>query len=225
MTFLVLVLGGLLVVGGIGYLAYASNKKRQAALALIATNHRWSYADPGDQGWVNAFNGAPFGLGHSRGVDAEISGAAPCGKPFALFDYHYVETESDGQNSQEHTYNFHVLAIQTGLAYPALFVSHENSLVRMWDAISGDDIDLEDEQFNRKYRVRSSDRKFANDILTPRTMEALKGWPYGGTFSWQNGYLLWSTSGRWDPPQVETLVSNLDWFVTAIPSFLYDPNT
>src|SRR4051812_23340114 len=62
---LVLVLVGLLVVGGIAYLQYLAAKRRREEFAALAARNGWAYAAEDDR-WVDAFEGAPFGRGHTR---------------------------------------------------------------------------------------------------------------------------------------------------------------
>jgi hypothetical protein len=90
----------------------------------------------------------------------------------------------------------------------------------MGHALGLDDIDLESEDFNRKFRVHANDRKFASDVLTPRTMQALlarpeTSWRISGT-----DILGWS-DGRMTPLLVTTSVSTLELVLDGIPSFVW----
>ena len=56
---------------------------------------------------------------------------------------------------------------------PPLRVDPEDFLDRFVGRITGNDIDLESEEFNRAFTVSCPDRKFASDVLHPQMMEFL----------------------------------------------------
>ena len=60
---------------------------------------------------------------------------------------------------------------------PPLSVDPENFLDRFVGRLSGNDIDMESEEFNRAFTVSCPDRKFASDVLHPQLMEFLLAAP------------------------------------------------
>lgn len=83
------------------------------------------------------------------------------------------------------------------------------------------DIDLENEAFNRRYRVRTFHPKYAHDLLVPRTIEALLSIE---PFSWR-------IEGRdivaWGPPSTdpEVVLARLDVLAAIaanIPQFVWE---
>jgi hypothetical protein len=82
------------------------------------------------------------------------------------------------------------------------------------------DVELESEDFNRRFRVHASDPKFASDVLTPRTMQALLAqdcvsWRIRGT-----DILGWY-GGKMEPAGVQAAVATLQTVVDGIPSFVW----
>lgn len=89
-------------------------------------------------------------------------------------DYHYQVTRSNGKNTSTTHYHLSYVAIHLpdGPA-PRVAVRRENFLDTISAAIGFDDIDFESAEFSRKFHVSSDDKRFAYDLLHPRTMEML----------------------------------------------------
>ena len=83
-----------------------------------------------------------------------------------------------------------------------------------------DDIELESEDFNRRFRVHSDDRKFACDVLSPRTMEALLARPDARWRIEGVDILTWR-DGRITPDAVASMTFDLQTVVAGIPSFVW----
>lgn len=62
---------------------------------------------------------------------------------------------------------------------PKLEISPRDALVDVADALFGTEVELELEAFNRRYRVRADDRRFAVAFCDQRMMRALMGMPPG----------------------------------------------
>jgi hypothetical protein len=63
----------------------------------------------------------------------------------------------------------------------------ENVLYRIGRALGMHEIDFEVEEFNRKYFATATDRKFAFDLLSPKTIDLLlrfptRHWQFDGSF-------------------------------------------
>ena len=56
---------------------------------------------------------------------------------------------------------------------PDLLIRPEGLFDKIKGAFGFDDIDFESEEFSRRFHVKSSDRRFAYDVLHPRMMEFL----------------------------------------------------
>jgi len=93
------------------------------------------------------------------------------------------------------------------------------------DKISGavglrTDLDLESEEFNRRFRVATQHPKLASDILTPRTMQYLisvdaEAWRTCGSD------LVGFAQGRLDPAEVVRTCGVLRQIQGGIPSFVW----
>lgn len=208
-------------------LAWKAEMRRRAELTAFARSKGWLYTPKDVLGLANRWRVHPFGRGRGRRVSNLIRGAEG-GRDFVSFDYQFTETDrdSDGKSSNR-TYRFHVTAINLPCYFPSLEVGPENFLTRIGKALGGNDIDLESENFNRRFRVRCPDVKFAHDVLHPRTMEFLLG-TRPMAMRIEGGDLLCWDDGRMKPTDVLRHLYVTNGVVSAIPSFVwkdhgYDP--
>ena len=122
---------------------------------------------------VDRFTGPPFGLGFGRRAYNVLYGSHD-GRDLVSFDYEYKTP--DLQREADHDPGAPVLgagALHGHLTCPSLSVDPENFLERFVGRLTGNDIDLESEEFNRAFTVSCPDRKFASDVLHPQMMEFL----------------------------------------------------
>jgi hypothetical protein len=216
---LVVVIVGIVLVVTLGILAYYRNKKRVDALAAFCLGKGWQFS-PENSMLTQRWSGDPFNEGHSRRARDVVSGTVD-GRSFVAFDYSYVTQESDGRGgttSTTHHYAICALALPSDL--PRLCLTPENALTRLGRAIGVDDIELESEEFNRRYRVTCPDPKFASDVLTPRTMEMLLARPSLHFRVAGTDLLCWE-NGKTDTTNLLARTSTLSAFVAGIPSFVW----
>jgi hypothetical protein len=99
-------------------------------------------------------------------------------RSFLGFDYHY-ETQSTDTKGHTQTHDHHFSAIVIGSAIPLkpLLIRPERFLDKVAEFFGLDDIDFESAEFSRKFYVKAADRKWAYDVIHPRTMEFMLGVP------------------------------------------------
>lgn len=86
---------------------------------------------------------------------------------FRAFQYQY--TTGSGKNRQTHYYTVASCELPTWM--PDLSVSPEGFFDMVGKFFGGQDIQFESHDFNEKFRITSSNVKFAHDILHPQMME------------------------------------------------------
>lgn len=198
------VLVALLALGAVAlaFWAHQQEKKKTEAMAATAAANGWRYLGDDDR-WVDAWDCPPFQTGKGRSIHHLVEGTYR-GAPFLAFEYTYYteSTTTDGQGHQQtrrthHT--FDVAVLRLGAHVPDLRLRPEGILARLVDAVTGGDIDLESDAFNRAYRLHCGDRKFAFDTFHARTMEYLVSRP-GTAFELVGGdALLARESQGYDP--------------------------
>ena len=219
----------MLCVGLGAYWWWQQEQKRRAAFMSFAAAKGWSFsvADPHDLD--SRWTGAPFGRGDSRKASNIFSGVAPNGYPLVAFDYKYTEhsTDSKGQRTST-TYRFAVCALRLPCQLPELHVGKENMLTRFGAMVGFADIEFESEDFNRAFRVRCDDPKFASDVLHPRAMEMLLQHGRGAEWRFEGPDMLSWRSGRLDIADLLQRTDLMCRVIKSIPMFVwkdrgYDP--
>jgi len=206
----------------VGYLAYRSWKqeqKRREQLLVWASANGYSFTVE-DDSWCQRWNAAPFGQGDHRRARNVVTGIT-AERPFAAFDYSYETHSTDSKgNRTTTTHRYVVCSLQLPTYLPVLQVTPESFFGRIGNMLGLDDIELESEDFNRRFRVHANDRKFASDVLSPRTMQALLNrpdlsWRIQGVdiVSWQDGRLM--------PSEFIAMSTAMQTVVSGIPSFVW----
>lgn len=153
--------------------AYKKNQARLAAIQSLCLSNGWQFTARDPFNLPKRWPGTPFDVGYDRRAQNVVTGEVK-GHPMIAFDYSYKTDSTDSQGrSSTTTHTYGIYAIGMPCALPELHLGPEGVFSRIGKAIGVEDIELESEEFNRKYRVRCPDRKLATDVLTPRTMELL----------------------------------------------------
>ena len=215
----VLLIVGIPLAGYLAYRSWQQEQKRREMLLQWATSSGFQYTVE-DDGWCERWTGTPFGEGDHRRACNVISGAIK-DRSFAAFDYSYQTHSSDSHgNRTTTTHHYMVTSLQLPAYLPRLQVTAENVLTRLGNAFGVDDIELESEDFNRRFRVACNDRKFASDVLSPRTMELLLArdapcWRIDGT-----DVVAWD-DGRLSPARILANLDTMSAVVAGVPSFVW----
>lgn len=210
---------------GVGLVAvlvggFVLERKRRERMMQFALMRGWQYVGE-DPTLADRWAGEPFGKGDRRRARNVLSGQE-AGRPFTAFDYSYEthSTSSKGQRTTT-THRFGVCVVPLPAALGRVEVLPEDALTRVAGAVGlMPDLDLESEDFNRRFRVRARDPKLASDVLTPRTMHYLLA-ADPEAFRIEGAELLSWHRGRLDPAEVVRTCAVLDRVVSGIPSFVW----
>lgn len=210
---------------GIGAVAvlvggFLLERKRRERMMQFALARGWTYVGE-DPSLVDRWPGDPFGQGDHRRARNVLSGRES-GREFTAFDYSYQThaTDSKGRRTTT-THRYGVCAVPLPAPLGPVEVRPEDLFSRATGAIGlRSDIDLESEDFNRRFQVSAGDPKLASDLLPPRTMQYLlsvqpEAFRTCGTHlvSWHNG--------RLDPAEVVRTCGVLDRVIEGVPSFVW----
>jgi hypothetical protein len=160
---------GLVVVAGLAWYQYQRKIERQSALRSLAFGQRldFSIEDPFDT------LGEPFSLlrkGDGRGVENVMWGFWQ-GLEIRAFDYWYYDESSDSNGHRSKSYyRFDCLITMLDALCPQLQISEENLFTHLANALTFRDIEFESEEFNRRFRVHGSDKRFATAFCDARMM-------------------------------------------------------
>ena len=206
----------------IGYLQYRRETARRGALAAFAASKGWSYSAR-DDSWAGRFTGTPFGRGDHRQARNIVRGTDH-GHELVAFDYSYQTHDSDGSSTRSSTCRFTVCALALPAVLPHLELTPESVLSRIGGTLGLQDIQLESEDFNRRYRVTADDPKFAYDVLSPRTMQALLTREPLHLRIAGSDALCWA-EGRSTPVALLARLSALTTLLAGIPSYVWSDHT
>jgi hypothetical protein len=144
------------------------NRLRARVLAIQALAQRIGFTfSSSDVEHIVALPLPAFSRGEARRVELVISGTHN-GVPLRIFDYSY-----SGAGSDRSRYEFTCALATIDAACPLLVLGHENVLTRLGDDLGLDDVQLEYDAFNRRFRVKCADQKFAFSLLDGGMMEWL----------------------------------------------------
>jgi hypothetical protein len=213
-----ILIGAVVIVAA--YLSYYMKKKRRDETAAMAKQLGLTYSPVDLEGLL----GYPFQLferGDGRGCENVMSGTWQ-ELPLREFDYWYYEesTDSEGHNSKTY-YRFSCVLAGIAANCSALTVGHENVLTHMASHIGFPDIDFELEDFNKEFRVKSPDRKFANDFIDQRMMQWML--QAGNQFSYEvvaNEVLVISKKRK--PEELIPLLGTVKEFLDHVPKVVYE---
>jgi hypothetical protein len=200
--------------------AFLLDRKRRERIMTFCLARGWQYVDE-DPSLPDRWSGEPFGLGDRRRARNVIRGSE-CSRDFIAFDFSYETHSTDSKgNRTTSTHQFAVTTVTIPAYLPKLEVSPAGVFGKLTDAIGlTTDIDLESEDFNRSFKVHADDRKFATDVLSPRTMQYLLTAPRAAWRIQGNTMLRWA-SGRVDPADIIAAVAVLDQVADGIPAFVW----
>jgi len=198
--------------------SYRAAKKRREQLLAFAASRGWTYAQE-EPRLVDRFTGPPFGAGFGRRAYNVLYGQHD-GRDLVSFDYEYKTQTSNGKQTTTTVHRFSVLGLSMGVAMRPLSVDPENFLDRFVGRLTGNDIDMESEEFNRAFTVSCPDRKFASDVLHPQMMEFLLAHPQLG-WRFEQDSMLVIAPGRRAPEQIDATLAVMDGITDRVPEFVW----
>lgn len=214
-----IVIIGFLLVGAVAYKQYQARQARVAAVGALAQRVGFSFSRADADRVVDM----PFNLfsrGNGRGVELVISGTHN-GLPLRMFDYWYYVETSGANNTRDRTYHRFTCALATiPAACPRLVVAHENFVTRLGDHLGLHDVQLEYDDFNRRFRVKCDDQKFAFSLLDGQMMQWLLGADGFDTVEIDGPWLLLAQP-QLDPARWLDLGTWIDQFHHQIPAVVY----
>lgn len=136
-----------------------------------------------------------------------------------VFDFEY--TVQNGKHTS--TRHRGVMLCEVPRAWRDLRIVPEHLGHKLLDAVGMDDIDFESQEFSDRFWVRSTDRKFAYDVIDPRMMEFLLA-PGPARWEIRDGILCMWGERRWRPADIVPGLDRLVGFVERVPRHVWTVN-
>jgi hypothetical protein len=214
-----------LIIAAVIY-SYQQAKKRREDLARLARKLglRYHADDPLDI--ANRYaHVSLLAQGHSRSAYNVLHGRYGSHEIKAFdYVYHTTETSTDSQGrttTREVPHWFSVVLFEVGTTLPPLLIRPENFLDKIAAAIGFDDIDFESAEFSRKFFVKSSDKKFAYDVIHPRMMEFLMEQP-DWILQLEGANFVVCKGGMLTPDDFAVGMARGEAFLKQIPDFVWE---
>jgi hypothetical protein len=204
------------------FAAKAAAKRRQA-LAALAAEMGFDFDPAAGEPEAPHRLFAPFTRGHSRRMLNTMRGRSEIGGrpyPCTMGDFEYKVTHSNGKSTTTTTHRFSYILLRLPCpGTPGLTIRQEHLLDKIAGAVGFDDIDFESERFSRRFFVKSTDKKFAYDVVHPAMMEWLLANP--GAVLLDSGWCCATDgSGPWEPPEFRRQLAWLRGFFGLWPDFV-----
>jgi hypothetical protein len=209
------------VIAGVTYLRHRLRRRKIAAFTAFAVERGWHYAER-DRSLVDRFLGEPFGRGHNRTAEHVLRGEYR-GRQITAFEYSYKETRNNGQEQRTETYTHTVVALSLPSAKPTLQVGRQGLGRKLLGLVGVRDLQLESEQFNDTFHIKTDNDRFAYDVLHPRMMEWMLGDQRALTtsFRFERGDLMTWDRNRMEPPRVQWMLDYLCDVLDQVPGFVW----
>lgn len=160
-----------------------------------------------------------YQLGSSRTIRPAIIGLDGNGTKWYLLDYRY--TVSSGKNS--HTYQYSVVVARVGMQFPKMSLTLQHFLHSVGKMLGAREVEVESEEFNKRYYVKTSDPKLALDLLHPQMIEYLLSqepleWHFSGP------YVMIAVLGKATVQDFEQRMRYVQDFLDRIPDYYKQDN-
>ncbi|WP_051639785.1 DUF3137 domain-containing protein [Cellulomonas sp. URHE0023] len=175
----------LFAIGLVCFVAFGwwASVKRRERLQTWARVNGWTYTSS-DRSLVGFSRLQPFGLGHSKRATEVLTGTYDR-HPALSFTYSW--TTGSGKSSANHT--AHIVGVSLPAYLPTVELTPDGLGAKLAKLVGAQDIQFESEDFNRAFRVASSDPQVAHAIVHPRLMERMLRPDAAGT--------TWRIEGTW----------------------------
>jgi len=205
----------LIVIAAAAVLGALAAHRRKKALRQLAAEKRLRFSGRDPFNLPNVYGRTRLcSTGHSRKAKNVIYGALGAHE-VRYFDFRY--TTGSGKNS--HTHHFGACALHTDCHFTPLIVRREGLFDKVAGFFGFDDVDLDHAEFNRRFYVGCSDKKFAYDVLSQRAMQFfLDRERLSMEMRWN--YLIFYRSGTPRVPEVARLIEDAAAFADLLPNYL-----
>lgn len=163
-----------------------------------------------------------FRKGDGRAAEDVVWHERADGLTTRAFDFsYYVETKDDFEQVHRTHTHFTCVMAQVDGAWPEVSITREGIIERALDLVGLGDIELESEAFNRRFALRSPDRRFAVTLVDAQMIDFLLSTEARFAFFVKGRWVL-LVSDPVRPPLVPALMRVAETFVEHVPRVVYE---
>lgn len=205
--------------GGLAGVALGFERYRRNRFIAEASGRGWSYSAR-DRELPYRWETWPFGAGRMRRARHVLRGTIR-GRSCLAFEYSFRHRVPGGpQGPGEAVATWSVAAVALPARMPRIGVSRAGPPSRVAAAVGRQGVQLESEDFNRRFRVRSDDPGTACDVLNQRMMAALLEGPFFD-FRVESTDALSCWPGRMTLDEVDKRLQFLSRVVDGVPGHVW----
>jgi len=207
----------LIIIVGAAVIAIVAwfSAKRRKELAAWASGNGLTFRPRRDNGFDECYRA--FGClrrGYSR-CAYNIAEGDWSSRQVTAFDYRYIT--GSGKNRQTH--HFSAIVLRSNVALKPLRIRSENIFDRVTEFFGLDDIDFESAEFSREFYVKSSDKRWAYDVLHQRTMEFLLSMPRF-SIEFADRYVIAWRNRRFNVETFESAIAVVEGVLDRLPGYV-----
>jgi hypothetical protein len=209
------------VVLGVAVVQWALRQRRREDLAAVAARHGLQHSAMDPFGCTRvAF--PLFRKGDGCTAENVVWRDRADGLPVRAFDFsYYTERRDEAGNVVRSHKHFSCVMAQVDGAWPEASITREGILEKALGLVGLGDIELESDEFNRRFALHSPDRRFAVTLVDARMIDFLLS---------TNAQFGFFVKGRWvlvvsdpvSPELVPALIAVGEAFVEHIPRVVYE---
>jgi hypothetical protein len=213
-AFVLIVVLGIGVLAGGWYLQSQARQRRMAAVATIGSRIGFTFSASD----VEGLRDLPFSL-FDRGSRRQLTNVlygTHNGVPTHFFDYAYYVSE--GRSGRWYRYTCALATVPA--ACPSFALGYESFFSRVAEHVGMHDVQLESDDFNRRFRVQCRDQRFAFSLLDGAMMEWLLESKQFQSLEIDGPFIL-AVFPQLDPSQWLSMGAWLDQFHAHVPEVVY----
>ncbi len=194
--------------------------KRLKALSSWAVANRLTFSEAHDGSFDERFSSFDCLKQGDDRYAYNIMQGQWSGRGILAFDYHYEteSTDSDGDTSSTDHY-FSAAILLSKVPLKPLVIRAEGFFDKIGQFFGFDDIDFESAEFSRRFFVKSPDRKWAYDVIHPRTMEFLLASPRY-SIEFDTGCVIAYRSSTFSPAEFVGAIAIIEGLLDRLPDYV-----
>lgn len=190
-------------------------------MAAVAARHGFRYSASDPFGCTRVAFGL-FRKGDGRVVEHVMWRERDDGLVTRAFDYSYYVERRDQTGGVRRTHTqFSCAMAQVDGAWPEVSITREGFVEKALDLLGLGDIELESDEFNNRFALRSPDRRFAVTLVDPRMIDFLLSTEARFAFFVKGRWLL-VASQPLAPELVPGLIGVAEAFVANVPRVVHE---
>jgi hypothetical protein len=211
----IIVLIILAIAAVIAYAIYAAAQRRKA-LAAWAAKNGLAFSPDKIRDMDDRFPVFKcLRRGHSRYAHNMMAGELR-GLTVTAFDYHYAT----GSGKNRRTHRFSAVIAGSPVPLKPLSIRREHAFDKVTEFFGWDDIDFESAEFSRKFYVKSSDRRWAFDVIHQGMMEYLLKAPKCSIQFDTTSLIVWKKH-RFKTAEFDEAIGLIKGMLDRLPEYLF----